>query len=133
MPIGDLAAQQTMLDLAFGPTATAPTSFEVALFAGDPLNGGTEVSGGGYARVTVPNDGTTWLATDAGGVKSSNPVTFPTSTGDWSDTATHWALYDPATGALWAYASFPKNQRITVTGAGVAPQVVVSIFYSDVV
>lgn len=94
----DLAAQNAALDalLGSGHAAGVPSSWEVALFAGDPTNGGTELtSAGGYARVTVSNDTAHWPAA-SGGMKSSMPINFPTPTAAWSDVATHFLLISAA-------------------------------------
>ena len=71
------------------------TSFAayVALFttATTDAGGGTEVSGGGYARQTAG------LSAAAGGSTSNAAdITFPTATADWG-TVTHVAIMDAAT------------------------------------
>src|SRR5690349_21683106 len=97
--IRDTAAQNKSLDNDYGATkgANAPASHALALFAGDPNLDGTELTAtGGYARATVANNGTNWPAA-ADGVKVAAAQAFPTSTGPWSDVATHWALFDGTT------------------------------------
>lgn len=85
----------------FGVLASAPTLY-VALFTAAPgeAGGGTEVSGGSYARVaTVAGD---WNAASGGSISNLNAITFPTATGAWG-TVTHFALMDAATAGnnLW--------------------------------
>ena len=72
---------------------TSPTTIYVALFttATDDASGGTEVTGGSYARVSVAFD-----APSAGSVSNTATVTFPTATASWG-TTTHMALYDAVT------------------------------------
>jgi len=65
----------------------------VALFttATDDAGGGTEVTGGSYARQLAG------LSVAAGGASSNAAdITFPTATADWG-TVTHVALYDAVT------------------------------------
>lgn len=93
-----VAAQSAALDALLGDNrgVTMPTSFEVALFNGDPQLGGSELtSDGGYVRVTVANDSTTFPAA-VSGQKVSAVIAFATSSDAWSDTATHYLLYDAA-------------------------------------
>ena len=68
----------------------------VALFttATTDAGGGTEVSGGGYARQLVGLS----AASGAGGLTSNAAdIVFPTATADWG-TVTHVAIMDAATG-----------------------------------
>ena len=68
----------------------------VALFtsATTDAGGGTEVSGGGYARQLVGLS----AASGAGGLTSNAAdIIFPTATADWG-TVTHIAIMDAATG-----------------------------------
>lgn len=45
-----------------GAPWTPPTSYDLGLFTGDPNGSGVECTGTGYARITIPNDGTSWGA-----------------------------------------------------------------------
>lgn len=73
-----------ILDYLFG--SGSPATLYVGLYTASPNadgTGGTEVTGGSYARKAVTNDATEWPAA-AGGVKSNaNPVTFVTATANW--------------------------------------------------
>lgn len=95
----DEAAQEAALDamLGDGAAASMPTAFEMALFDGDPDDDeSTELtSDGGYARAAVDNDSVQWP--DAtGGAKIGAEVVFDESTGEYSDLAVWWLLYDAA-------------------------------------
>lgn len=74
----------------------------VALFNGSPTDtgsGGTEVSGGSYARVSH----TSWNAASGGKITNNGAITFATATAAWGD-VTHFALFDASTGGnmlLW--------------------------------
>jgi hypothetical protein len=94
----DTTAQNAVLDSMLGDNAgaTMPSSFEVALFDAHPLAGGTELtSDGGYVRAVIANTSAVWPDA-ASGQKVSALLTFATSTDAWSDTATHYLLYDAA-------------------------------------
>ena len=80
-------------------TFTAPTTAYLALFTSAPSEsgGGTEVSGGSYARVAITNNATNWPAAVAGVKSNGVAIVFPTATAGWGD-VTHWGLFDAATG-----------------------------------
>ena len=73
---------------------TPPATVYVALFTSAPSDagGGTEVSGGAYARQAVTLD-----AAAGGASSNSAAITFPQATADWG-TVTHLALMDALTG-----------------------------------
>ncbi len=88
-------AEDKMLDHVLGTTTfTKPTAVYVALYttATTDAGGGTEVSGGSYARTVVTFDASSGGATDA-----VSDVTFPQASASWG-TITHIALRDAATG-----------------------------------
>ena len=71
-----------------------PSAIYLALFttATSDAGGGTEVSGGSYARQVV-----TLAAASGGASSNSADITFPQATADWG-TITHVALMDALTG-----------------------------------
>ena len=73
---------------------TPPSTVYVALFTTPTTDagGGTEVSGGSYARQAV-----TLSAASGGASENSADITFPQATADWG-TITHVALMDALTG-----------------------------------
>lgn len=84
-----LAIRQALLDLYFGNQALTPPAtlywglMTVKPTAGDGT-GGTEVTGGAYARVSKTNNNTQWPATSSGGVKANGVrVDFPSASGSW--------------------------------------------------
>jgi hypothetical protein len=87
-------------DLASFP---APANLFVALFTAAPndAGGGTEVSGGSYARVNVATGTAQWTRTGST-VTNDNPITFPTASGSWG-TITHVAVMSASTSGtlLW--------------------------------
>ena len=72
---------------------TPPSTVYLALFttATSDAGGGTEVSGGSYARQAV-----TLSAASGGASSNSADITFPQATADWG-TITHVALMDALT------------------------------------
>jgi hypothetical protein len=132
MTLLSTAAQNASLDNDYGASAgvNAPGAHQVALFNGDPLLGGAELtSTGGYARVTVTNNGTNWPAASAG-AKTSAAVTFAASTAAWSDTATHFVLYDDADGTT-AWDSGVLDTELSVDAAGTVVETSLTVFYSS--
>jgi hypothetical protein len=100
--------EKRVLDLIFrnsNASATAPlgldaTNVWVGLFTATPSDtgGGTEVSGGSYARVAVVRTGAGWNAATGALATSNNTgtITFPTATGSWG-TVTQFGIFDAAT------------------------------------
>ena len=76
----------------------ATTTRYLALFTAAPSDagGGTEVSGGSYARVAITDDMETASGTD-GTVTNTGDILLPTATGPWG-TVTHFAVMDAASG-----------------------------------
>ena len=88
---------------------TRPTAWHVALFTAAPgeTGGGTEVSGGSYARLsatfTVSGDTAT----------NSAALEWSTASADWG-TITHVAVFDASTGGnMLAYAALTASKNIT--------------------
>ena len=98
-----------VLDHVFAGTAyTAPTTLYVALFTAAPSDsgGGTEVSGGGYARQTI-------AFTTSGDTTSNNAaIEFPTATANYGS-VTHVGIFDAASaGNLMAHAALTSAKNI---------------------
>ena len=98
-----------VLDHVFAGTAyTAPTTLYVALFTAAPSDsgGGTEVSGGGYARQTI-------AFTTSGDTTSNNAaIEFPTATANYGS-VTHVGIFDASTaGNLMAHAALTSAKNI---------------------
>ena len=115
-----------------GQTFTPPTTVYVALdtTAGSAAACGTEVSGGGYARVAVPSSladwagtqgaGTTVVSSGTSGETSNNiAITFPAPTASWGQIV-GFCFYDASTGGdMLLYA--PLTIAKTVNGGDAAP------------
>lgn len=87
--------QQKILDHISGNGSyTAPTPY-VGLFTAAPSDagGGTEVSGGSYARV---NANTSFGAASGTAIANDAAITFPTASASWG-TVTHFGVFDAST------------------------------------
>lgn len=80
---------------------TTPITPYIALFTTAPTDssGGTEVSGGSYARVSSAGK---WAAPSAGSVSTNATITFPTATADWG-TVVAFAVMDASSGGNMLY------------------------------
>lgn len=98
-----------------GGDYTRPANLYYAVYTSGPTDsgGGTEVSGGAYARVAITNNNTNF-PTASGGTKSNGAaVTFPTATGTWG-TVTHIGIFDAASGGnLIFHAALSASKVIT--------------------
>ena len=105
--------EDKVINHVFGGTAyTAPSTIYVALYTATPSDagGGTEVSGGAYARQSVA-----WTIGTGGTAQASNTaaLTFPAATTDWG-TCTHAGVYDAASGGnLVAFETLTKTDFTT--------------------
>ena len=125
--------ENKIIDQLFrGQAAPTTTTLHVGLLTTAPSDsgGGTEASGGSYARVAVASSLANWAGTQSagstvassgtGGQTSNNTaITFPTPTAGWG-TVTHFAIYDAASGGnllFWGALTIAKtiNQADTVT------------------
>jgi hypothetical protein len=104
--------ENKVLDHIVGKTSyTMPTAY-VALFTVAPTDagGGTEVSGGSYARVATA--GADWNAAASGATSNANAVTFPAATASWG-TVVAFALMDASTaGNMLAWADLTTSKAI---------------------
>lgn len=126
-------AENKIIDALFrAQSLGAPATLYAALFTAAPSDtgGGTEVSGGSYARVAVTSAlanwagtqsaGSTVASTGTGGTTSNNgAITFPAPTANWGS-ITHVALFDAATsGNMWVYSALTVAK--TVNNGDAAP------------
>lgn len=113
-------------------TWTAPTGLYVALFTAAPTDagGGTEVTGGSYARVNLApslanwagtqSAGSTTASTGTGGTTSNNAaITFPAPTANWGSIVA-FGVFDASTaGNLIWYGTLSVSK--TVNNGDAAP------------
>jgi hypothetical protein len=105
--------ENIFLNLALRATAfTAPTTVYVALYTSTPGvgGGGTEVSGGAYARQS-----TAYGAASSGQVQNNAAVVFPQATANWG-TITSFAILDASTGGNMLYFGSLTTSKTINTG-----------------
>lgn len=107
-------AENALLDHVLGKTAFAKPAVYLALFTADPgeASGGTEVSGGAYARQRLDPD---TAAASAGSAASNADKTFPVATADWG-TVTHVALFDALSGGNRLWHGALTTSKVIATG-----------------
>lgn len=107
--------EDKIMNHVFGSTTfTKPTNYYVGLLTATPSDsaGGTEVTGGSYARqvcaFSITGTGTAQAA-------NTSAITFPTATADWGIVG--WVgIYDAlASGNLVAYQNLQKSDFSTTT------------------
>lgn len=127
-----LRAQAIGITGASAAAGTGPTSVYVALLTAAPSDtgGGTEVTGGSYARVAVVSSLANWAGTQSAGSTSvssgttgttsnNGAITFPAPTANWG-VVTHIAIYDASSSGnllFWGALSVSK----TVNNGDAAP------------
>jgi len=87
-----------------GPDYSRPATVHIALYTAAPTDagGGTEVSGGSYARVAVTNNATNFPAAVAGAKANGTEITFPKATADWGLCGA-FAILDADSGGNFMY------------------------------
>lgn len=103
-------SENKWIDHIFRATSyTAPSVLAVGLFtsATTDAGGGTEVSGGSYARASLNQSVSNWRSTNGttsgassgtgGATSNAVAITFPSPTGNWG-TITHFAIFDNTSG-----------------------------------
>lgn len=107
-----------------GTAYTAPGTTYVGLLTSAPSDagGGTEVTGGSYARVGVASGSVGWTNTQASGtgastgtdgtIENAAAINYPTPSAGWG-TVTHFGVYDAASaGNLLFYAALTASKTI---------------------
>lgn len=119
--------EKRVLDLIFRNTnasATTPLSLDatnvwIGLFTATPSDtgGGTEVTGGSYARVAVVRTGAGFNAATGTAATTTNAgtVTFPTATGSWG-TVTQFGVFDAATVGNLVFWGDLTNSKTVASG-----------------
>lgn len=111
---------------------SGPTNLWVGLFTANPTDtgGGTEVSGGAYARVQIASSLANWAGTQAaasttassgtsGTTSNNGSITFPAPTANWG-VITGFGIFDAATtGNLLIWGSLSTSK--TVNNGDAAP------------
>jgi hypothetical protein len=113
----DLGAGNPLLNFELGGAAlTIPGTWYVGLSLspatkiGRVINAngqGSEVSGGGYARVAVVNNLTSFPAVSGGSKSNGTAITFPTPTANWGTVYSVFIADLPTGGKIWRYVDLP--------------------------
>jgi hypothetical protein len=125
-------AQAIGITGATAAAATGPATLYVALFTANPTDtgGGTEVTGGSYARVAVTSSLANWAGTQAaastvassgtsGTTSNNGTITYPAPTANWG-TVTGVGIFDATTaGNLLIYSALTTSK--TVNNGDAAP------------
>jgi len=108
-----------------GQTFTPPATVYVGLFtaAENDANGGTEVTGGSYARVAVTSALANWAGTQSAGsttassgtsgtTSNNGAITFPAPTANWG-TIVGMGVFDASSGGnLLFYSALTTNKTV---------------------
>lgn len=94
-------AENKVLDAILNNTSFVVATPYVALFTATPSDsgGGTEVTGGSYARAVST---TSWPAAASGSCANDVAIAFPTATANWG-TVTQFAIMDASTAGNMLY------------------------------
>lgn len=118
--------ENKLIDQLFrGQAYTFPSTLYIALLTAAPSDtgGGTEVTGGSYARVAVTSSLANWAGTQGAGTtvassgtsgttSNNGTITFPAPTANWG-TVVAVAVYDASTsGNLLLYSALTANKTI---------------------
>ena len=112
------AARNMALDACYGDARSSrwPASVQLALYAGDPTAGGTELtSAGGYARVVIANTSANFPDAAAGIKTSGSTTQLNASTGAFSAGFSHWAFLDASNNLLDSGQVTDPNTNAPVT------------------
>lgn len=110
MPISNAEAGQILSKVFGGVNFSAEATWYVGLRAG-----GTELSGGSYARVSVTNNTTNFPTVATNIMVNGVAITFPQATGDWT-TADEVALYVASSGGSPKYTGILDAPVTVLTG-----------------
>lgn len=97
--------EAAVLNEVLGGTAfSAPATVYVALFTVAPSDsgGGTEVTGGSYARAAVTNNSTNWPNASGGSKSNGTLIAFPAATASWG-TVVAFAIFDASSAGNMLY------------------------------
>lgn len=121
MSLGSTAAKNVVLRGTYGTSRSslAPATIDVRLYVGDPAGAGVEMTGGGYAPVTLANSDAN-MGVPTTGLLTPATVTYATSTGAWSGGTPpdHWAITDGA-GVIYDTGVVSANPGVSVAGQDV--------------
>lgn len=128
MPLSHAEAND-LLDALYG--SGSPATLYFALFTSAPAadgTGGTEASGGSYARAAVTNNATNFPAASGASKSNGTAITFATASAGWGS-VTHIVVFDAPSGGNrydWGELDTPRTVGIGDTFSIAPTQFVVS-------
>ena len=98
--------ENRVCELVVGKTAVTLPTIHLALFTAAPTDagGGTEVTGGAYARVATA--AANWGAASGGTISNTAVFTFPTPTASWGTVVAVAGMSAATLGDMWWYVAF---------------------------
>ena len=117
---GDYLENKLLDEVLGGVGYTPAATVDVALYTTAPSDagGGTEVTGGSYARVSVTNNATNWPAASGGAKSNGTAIQFATPTANWG-TIVAFAIFEGGTSNLLYWGLVTPNK--TVNSGDAAP------------
>ena len=109
--------EQDILEYWFAGTALPNTPSHIALYTVTPgeTGGGTEATGGAYARVAFAKNTTNWGSSsgaDPSTIQNAQPITFTEATASWG-TVVAWGYLTGSTGGtLLAFGAISPTKKI---------------------
>lgn len=127
--------ENKMIDQIFRAQAFSfPATLYIGLLTAAPSDtgGGTEVSGGSYARQGVACSLANWAGTQSAGsttassgtgatTSNNNVITYPTPSANWG-TVTHFGIYDAVSGGNLIFWGPLSSAKAVFTGDAVSIQ-----------
>jgi hypothetical protein len=107
--------ENKVLNLLMGSAAySVPATLYIAALTAVPTDagGGTEVSGGGYARISVTNDTGTFPTSVAAEKNLGTSKAFPEATTNWGTVQSIGIFNHPTAGDLLMWAAISPGQLI---------------------
>jgi hypothetical protein len=122
-------AENKVLELLVGKTAFSTPTAYLALYTVTPTDagGGTQVTGGSYARVATA--GADWGAAASGQIANANDIVFPEATASWG-TVVAFGIFDASTAGnliWWGPLTVQKTIDIGDTPRFVAGDIVIQL------
>ena len=107
--------EDEILDHVFGGgDYTRPGTVYIALYTAAPSDtgGGTEVSGGSYARAAVTNNATNFPASSGGAKSNGTEIAFTPATANWGTVVAFAILDASSSGNFLAWGDVTPNKAI---------------------
>lgn len=102
-------AENAILNAVYNAAALgAPATWYIALFTATPSDaaGGTEVTGGSYARLAVTANTTNFPSASGGAISNANALDFVQATASWGSVVAAAGMSASAAGTMWWWDDF---------------------------